>query len=228
MTPTLTTNKEYLIHLICASTYANASVIGLLVFANPQAPLLKSPRTNRTPLQVALCRHAPVDVITLLFEFETNKTAFCQEKLDNGLVPLQLLLQPVQHNACLLREDNARHSMFMKLVNTWTDGLQHVDTCWRNYYHIWRHMDELAGRAKTTREAATTATHGTQGKNTKLLFHHCFSSVLTGTKGKKKAQSGTKRRQRSSIGTIDVVVGNDTVTEGIHNLLTTLSHGDTI
>jgi hypothetical protein len=145
-----------------------------------------------------------VDVITLLFEFETNKAAFCQEKLDNGWFPLQLLLQPVQHNACLLREDNARHSMFMKLVNAWTDGLHHVDACWRNYYHIWRYMDALGGIARTTGEAEA------------LLFHQSFSSVCR----------GAVSVQRSSIGAIEVVVGNDTVTEGIHNLLTTLSHGD--
>ena len=159
-----TNHHDYLLHLICESKLVNSSVVGLLVFANPCAPTLRSPRTGFTPLQVALLCNAPLDVVTLLWEFETNKTQFCQDILINDLVPLQILLQPMCNNPCSLRADASRHSLFMQFANEDEHILERTTNesknVWKDYYKAWKLMDHMGSNGKPS------------------LFHQSFANVL--------------------------------------------------
>lgn len=141
---TAKSDSDYLLHLMCQSKGVNSSVVGLLVFANPRAPKLRSPRTGLTPLQVALLCNVSMEVITLLYEFETHKEQFCHETLSGHRVPLEVLLQPIS-NPCNLRKDSSRHALFMRFVEVWDGALEAVKNkqVWIDYYAAWKYMDNI-------------------------------------------------------------------------------------
>ena len=214
----ITNEQEYLLHLVCELSGANASVIGLLVFAHPKASTLKSPRTLRTALQVALCHGAPMDVIALLFAFETDTLGFCQTPLDQDLLPLALLVQPLLewetcHRLCALREDNERHAMFMQMARTWPAGLKFMDRCWSNYYYGWRYMDALGSKTEEGGEPLLYESFHT------VCVQSCDNAAAN-EKGSRRRQQWTGSASCSTVSHLDHANHPDVgLAEGVLNLL---------
>jgi hypothetical protein len=164
------TEEEYLLSLICECPGANCSVVGLLVFANPSAPALRSMRSGLSALQSALLHGAPLDIVLLLFELEANQRRFAQTPIslesggrhggagnDTSLIPAELLLRGIAGGkdstpAYRLRTSLLRHSLFMSMVQAWEGSLESLGADWAQYYEFWSQMDAL-GRATNPHEA---------------------------------------------------------------------------
>jgi len=220
-------DSDYLLHLMCACPNVNTSVVGLLAFAHPRSTTYRSLRTKRTPLQVALSsRNVSMEVITLLFEYETRKTNFCQETLEGDLLPLAVLLEPVTlaNGTCSLRSNSLRHALFMRFVLAWKDSLKFVDKCWSDYYHAWMFMDEIGSGSRHSGGGGSGGGGGGSSGGPHH-FHQCFGDLKLGGEYEHQMETrkGERRQQNREI---DVDSYNDEVNEelveGAHNLLSLL------
>jgi hypothetical protein len=223
-----TSNKDdYLLHLMCALPNVNTSVVGLLAFAHPRSAMYKSPRTRKTPLQVALSsRVVSMEVITLLFEYETKKTKFCQDTLDGGMLPLAVLLEPVTNSSqgtCSLRSSSLRHALFMRFVFAWKDSLKFVDKCWSDYYHAWVYMDEIGSGGGFGGGGRSGG-----GGGGPPHFYQCFSDLMLGGENEENMLGRNSRHERRKNREINVNIhddkdgANEALVEGAHNLLSLL------